>query len=53
MLDLRDRKGLALAKKLIFKTLVLIAGFRPDVMEGLEFGSDDVTQSIQKLSMGA
>lgn len=51
-LDLRDPKGLAQAKTLISKSEVLIEGFRPDVMERLGLGPDDVTPDNPKLVYG-
>ena len=51
-LDLRDANGLLKAKKLISKAEVLIEGFRPNVMEGLGLGPNDVTPDNPKLVYG-
>ena len=52
MLDLHDPKGLAQAEKLISYAEVLIEGFRPDVMERLGLGPNDVTPNNPKLVYG-
>ena len=48
-LDLKDDKGIEIAKKVISSSDILIEGFRPGVMERLGLGPDEMLAANEKL----